>query len=105
MNTELLLSDKRFRWISTMYYYVATNAEHTVTPFKNLVDFLEVKVADIWPGSEEARNAAQGRLSVELTECLQMRGFHIEESEIQNCLSDKEISNARLVHRLVGLAG
>jgi hypothetical protein len=102
MNTELLLSDKRFRWISTMYYYVAGHAEHTITPFKTLADFLEMKVGDLWSGTEDARSSAKTRFCAELMEALHMRGFHIPEEEVHSCLSDAEMNNARMVHRLAG---
>lgn len=102
MNTELLLSDKRFRWISTMYYCVAGHAEQTITPFKTLADFLEMKVGDLWSGSEDARNSAKSRFCTELMEVLHMRGFHIPEEEVNSCLSDGEMNNARMVHRLAG---
>lgn len=100
MNTELLLSDKSFRWISTMYFYVSASADHAINPFKNLVDFLDVKVGDLGWGTD--RDKSKSRFSADLTKVMQMRGYHIPEQEVRNCLSDDQMSNRSMAQMLAG---
>ncbi len=101
--TELLLSDKRFRWISTMYFYVTANAGHTVNSFKNLVDFLEVKVGDLgWATDKDARNSSKSRFCTDLLNMMKMHGYHIPEEEVRNCIADDEMTNETIAHRLAG---
>ncbi|HVD98760.1 MAG TPA: hypothetical protein VNB90_11200 [Cytophagaceae bacterium] len=100
---ELLLSDKRFRWISTMYFYAAANAENTINPFKNLVDFLEVKVGDLWWGTDkDTRNSSKSRFCSELLEMMHMHGFHMAEDELRKFFSDDSMSNEAMAQRLAG---
>ncbi len=103
MNTELLLSDKRFRWISTMYYYVAADAEHTTNAFKNLVDFLEMKVGDLgWGTDNAARDSSKSKFCTELMETMTMRGYHVPEQEVRKCLSNDQMSNKSMAAWLAG---
>ncbi len=103
MSTELLLSDKRFRWISTMYLHVATNAEHAMNPFKNLVDFLEMKVGDLWWGADQqARESLKSRFCTDLAGMMRSYGYHVPEEEVHNCLSNDELSNVSIAQRLAG---
>jgi hypothetical protein len=105
MNTELLLSDKRFRWISTMYFYVTANAENAINPFKNLVDFLEVKVGDLfWGKDEDSQISTKYRICGDFQKIMKLHGYYISEEELLKCLSDDKLSNESFAQRLSMMA-
>ena len=101
MNSELLLSDKRFRWISTMYYQVAGSLEYNMNSFKYLADFLEAKVGDLsWGPDEKSRSSSKSSFSDSLIQLLDIRGYHVSEDVIKEGLSDDTLSNYQMVERL-----
>ena len=105
MNSELLLSDKRFRWISTMYYQAADGLYYKVNPFKYLVDFLEARVGDLsWGADENSRRSSKISFCINFMQLLDVRGYHVSSDLIKEGLSDDTLSNYKMVERLIANA-
>jgi hypothetical protein len=100
MNDELLLSDKGFRWISTIYYQVADSLGK-VNSFKHLTDFLEAKVGDLgWGTDESSRNFSKSTFCKSFAQILDIRGYHISTDTIKEWFLDDSLSNYKMVERL-----
>ena len=105
MNDEVLLSDKRFRWISTIYYQVADSLGNKVNSFNHLTDFLEAKVGDLsWGTDEISRNFSKSSFCKSFAQILDIRGYHISIDIIKEWFLDDSVSNYKMVERLAAEA-
>ncbi|HSZ25073.1 MAG TPA: hypothetical protein VK766_05115 [Cytophagaceae bacterium] len=105
MNGELLLSDKKFRWISTIYYQVANSSDVKINPFVHLVDFLEAKVGDLnWGADEKTRKLYKSSICNNFVKMLGNHGYYVSGETIIGWLSDDSLSNEAVAQRLVASA-
>ncbi len=101
METESFFSDKRFRWISKVYFHVTANPAYNLHPFSNVMEFLNAKVGDlVWGKGESDSHISKAKFSESLARTLNMYNIHVSGSDILNSLSNDKLTNRDLVKML-----
>jgi hypothetical protein len=103
METESFFSDKRFRWISKIYYHVTANPAYDLHPFADMVEFLNAKVGDlVWGKGGSDPHISKEKFSESLSRTLGMYNINISVSDILKSLSNDKLTNRDLVKMLSG---
>src|SRR4051812_10903031 len=101
MSTEALLSDRRFRWVSKIYFHLSASPNYNLNSFENIVSFLDAKVGDLFWGKNDAeRKASKEKFSKAFIVILSMYDFHLPPEQLHNVLSDDTLKNYSLVQKL-----
>jgi hypothetical protein len=102
MSIESVLSDKKFRWISQMYFHVADNSILKVNPFQDLSDFLQARVGDLaWGKDHEARQHSKERFINHFERMIHLYNYQIPGHEVRNCILNDDLSNYEMVQKLI----
>jgi len=102
MGIESVLSDKKFRWISQMYFHVADNSILKINPFQDLSDFLQARVGDLaWGKDFEARQHSKERFINHFERMIHLYDYQIPDQEVRNCVLNDDLSNYEMVQKLI----
>lgn len=93
--------EKKFKWISSMYFGVADSPSHDVNPFEEMKPFLEATVKQMdWGKDSNSRNSAKERFCDYFLRILNMYDFSIARDEIMKCLRNESMKNKDIVKHL-----